>query len=255
MYKDKDLPKLEGYSCVILPGAFYSDVVKMFKASGFTIGTDHTLVDLVVFTGGSDVDPSLYDEEAIKESYTNPRRDEYEKKIYDECLAAKVPMFGICRGHQFLHVMNGGKLYQDVTGHAGGIHDIIDLDNNETIPNASSIHHQMCKYDPEIGMKLIAVSSWSRSRHFKDATSVLTPATGKTVDWETELGVIRVPGSVLEVEAAFYPDTMCIGVQGHPEICEGKEYQAWSMELVKDFLLGDFEGVPKFSPKLIPEKG
>lgn len=73
--------------------------------------------DLICFTGGSDVSPYLYGEENIS-SHCDPIRDEFEKQVYSE-FVGKAPMVGICRGGQFLNVMNGGKMIQHIDGHSG----------------------------------------------------------------------------------------------------------------------------------------
>lgn len=248
-YSNTKLPSLKGYSCTVLTGAFYSDVVKMMMASGFAIEEDYKKADLVVFTGGSDVHPSFYGEEPIPECYTNKRRDEIEKQIYDECVKLKKPMFGICRGLQFLHAMNGGKLYQDTNNHAGGRHGMIDLDTNELVPDVSSIHHQMCIYNPDI-MSLIGVAPYARSKYYKTANGSLRGDENKLLKYKSEAVEIMIPGSVFEVEAAAYPQTLCFGVQGHPEICAGGPYQAWTMDFVKDFLMGHIAGVGMIKSQL-----
>lgn len=250
-YSNTKLPDLGGFTCTVLPGAFHNDIEKMFISSGFGLEEDFEKADLVVFSGGSDVHPSLYGEKPIPGCYTNERRDTYEKAIYEKCLELEKPMFGICRGLQFLHVMNGGKLYQDVTGHAGGSHGIIDLDSNERVQSASSIHHQMCIYSEDIDMQLTAVADWSKSSHYKTDGSNLIPGFGKFTTVNNGVTDIKINGSVLEVEAAVYPKTLCFGVQGHPEICEGSSYQAWTMEYVRDFLCGDVIGVEKIIPQLV----
>lgn len=249
-YTNTKLPSLKGYSAIILAGAFHGAIVNMFKAANFTIVQDIEKADLVVFTGGSDVHPSLYGEVPIPQCYTNPPRDKIEKEIFEKCVEMKTPMFGICRGLQFLHVMNGGKLYQDITNHAGGNHAIVDLDSNEFVQNVSSIHHQMCIYNPDIGMDLLAVASYARSTHYQNGNSSLRPAGHKIQTFKRGSITHSIPGSVLEVEAAVYPKTLCFGVQGHPEICDGGTYQAWSMDLVSDFLLGEVNGVSAIKAKI-----
>lgn len=54
--------------------------------------------DLVIFTGGEDVDPSLYNEPRHPRTSSNITRDIREKDIYEYCLDKKIPMLGICRG-------------------------------------------------------------------------------------------------------------------------------------------------------------
>ena len=70
--------------------------------------------DVVLFTGGEDVDPSTYGHRRHPRTYSNILRDEEEievfKKIRNDQLA-----FGICRGSQFLCAVNGGNWCKTVT--------------------------------------------------------------------------------------------------------------------------------------------
>ena len=99
-------------------------------------------VKLCVFTGGEDVHPSYYGEEQGDNTYTNISRDKFEKVIFDTCVKNDIPMVGICRGAQFLTVMNGGRLHQHVNNHTIG-HMIKTLDGKEFY--VSSTHHQMMR--------------------------------------------------------------------------------------------------------------
>lgn len=74
---------------------------------------------LVVFTGGSDIDPSRYKEDPKEFTIFNKDRDEFEFKLAGLAESAGVPMVGICRGAQLGCVFNGGKLVQHMTGHTG----------------------------------------------------------------------------------------------------------------------------------------
>jgi gamma-glutamyl-gamma-aminobutyrate hydrolase PuuD len=101
-------------------------------------------VKLVIFTGGEDVSPSLYNTPQYKRSYTNPHRDEEELEIYKKAKALDIPFAGICRGAQFLCVMAGGDLVQDVTGHGSNHFLNIRYPNGEVEQVAvNSSHHQM----------------------------------------------------------------------------------------------------------------
>lgn len=69
-----------------------------------------------LFTGGHDVSPKLYNEK--KQPYCgNPcdERDMIEKMVYTFADKKDKPILGICRGIQFINVMRGGTLYQDIT--------------------------------------------------------------------------------------------------------------------------------------------
>jgi gamma-glutamyl-gamma-aminobutyrate hydrolase PuuD len=84
-------------------------------------------VDALIFTGGSDIDPSYYEEPAHPETFgIDGRRDEAEFALLRAALAAGVPVLGICRGIQLLNVALGGDLHQhlpEIVGHDGHKHD------------------------------------------------------------------------------------------------------------------------------------
>src|SRR3546814_5523779 len=100
--------------------------------------------DLVVFVGGADVDPALYGAERHQTTFPDTDQDQRDMELFKTCYENGIPMLGVCRGAQFLNVMHGGKLYQDVDNHVGD-HPIYDTQNKRVIHNVSSIHHKMCK--------------------------------------------------------------------------------------------------------------
>lgn len=76
------------------------------------------LCDGFLFTGGQDVDPSLYGENPIPacgEAY--PPRDSLETALFRRAYEADRPVFGICRGIQFINAALGGTLWQDIPFH------------------------------------------------------------------------------------------------------------------------------------------
>jgi putative glutamine amidotransferase len=83
---------------------------------------DETLaaVDGLVFSGGSDLDPELYDQEPHDETYgIVPQRDRAELTLLEAALARDMPVLAVCRGSQVLNVARGGDLVQhlpDVVG-------------------------------------------------------------------------------------------------------------------------------------------
>jgi gamma-glutamyl-gamma-aminobutyrate hydrolase PuuD len=73
------------------------------------------VVDGLVFTGGSDLDPSLYGADAHPETNGIIReRDDFELSLMRAALERDVPMLAICRGSQVLNVALGGDLEQHV---------------------------------------------------------------------------------------------------------------------------------------------
>lgn len=73
------------------------------------------LFDGFLFTGGEDIQPSLYkEEETFSGNVYNPKRDAMESLLLRQVLVRNKPLLGICRGHQMLNVVLGGNLYQDL---------------------------------------------------------------------------------------------------------------------------------------------
>lgn len=151
-------------------------------------------IDLIQFTGGEDVDPSYYKEARHPRTFSNPRRDAAESVIYHEWVG-KVPMAGICRGGQFLNVMNGGKMWQHVDHHGlQGTHEATDLRTGEVF-RVTSTHHQMMQPGEWADVWLVAKES--------------------TVKWTA---VASYAGDVEpDYEGIFYPVTNCLCFQPHPE--------------------------------------
>ena len=94
---------------------------------------DETLdaLDGVLFSGGSDIDPSEYGHELHPETNgTRPERDRGELALLRAALERDMPVLAVCRGSQVLNVARGGDLVQHLPGrrrrreaqaHAGGV--------------------------------------------------------------------------------------------------------------------------------------
>lgn len=73
------------------------------------------IVDGIVFTGGSDVNPKLYGEDTRTETEDIvDLRDSQEILLIKEAIKRDLPFIGICRGIQIINVAEGGSLYQDI---------------------------------------------------------------------------------------------------------------------------------------------
>lgn len=215
------LPNFQGMKCHVLGGAFHSSILGLMKESGFELVKTPEEATLIVFAGGADVDPELYGQKRMPFTHYHRVRDDYEAQVYAESLALGKPMFGICRGAQFLHVMNGGELWQHVENHAGPDHDIWDLED-EVLVNANSYHHQMLALNDRI--EVLACTKEQVSQVFISDTM--------NIDLNKEGANASVE---LEIEAGMYYDTKCFFVQGHPEVGD-KEYRSWTMNKLEDFI-------------------
>src|SRR5919109_4306314 len=78
-------------------------------------GIDETLavLDGLLFSGGSDVDPDTYGAEPHPETNSvRPERDQAELALLEAALARDMPVLAVCRGSQVLNVALGGDLVQ-----------------------------------------------------------------------------------------------------------------------------------------------
>lgn len=179
--------------------------IQMFSEAGFKGSRTVEDADIVCFTGGEDVDPDFYGEEPIEGTHFNTKRDNYEAGLFGEALALKKPMVGICRGAQFLNVMNGGGLWQDVNNHAGGNHPVIDMRTGKTVEGMTSTHHQQMRADlsAEVGAEIVAVAALSTRK--ESQSEKMTRATPEKDD----------------MEVLWYPESLTLCFQPHPEFGHG----------------------------------
>lgn len=152
---------------------------------------------LVLFTGGADVDPSLYNDTSPHNlCYSDITRDRHEKVVFKYALRHKIPMTGICRGVQFLNVMAGGELMHHIDGHEGVVHEFSGPRLKTSI-KVNSFHHQMV-----IPANDSHVIGWSKSR----LSNRYYGKNDEREEWNSS-----------EVEAVIFPKIKACGVQYHPE--------------------------------------
>jgi len=112
-------------------------------------GVDETLdaVDGLVFSGGADLDPTLYGQEAHPETFgVHEERDRSELALLEGALARDMPVLAICRGSQVLNVARGGDLVQHLP-------DVVGDEKHKHTPGTFADHD----VDLEPGTKLAAV--------------------------------------------------------------------------------------------------
>lgn len=199
-----------------------------FRAHGQLIYTQEYLedCDLVVFTGGTDVSPELYGDSPHPTTSTpDTERDKLEQKIFNEAYIMAIPMVGICRGAQFLNVMNDGYLIQNVNGHGiAGCHSMQTHDGRNI--QVTSTHHQMMVPAPDAHLL-----GWSENvATVFEAGGIISP-TGIMQPLRDHQGVYKEP------EAVFWPRTNSLGVQYHPEYMS-KDSDGWLyfQELLETFI-------------------
>jgi len=159
--------------------------------------------DVVLFTGGEDVSPSLYGCTKHRTTHSNLKRDKEEKKIFDQVKLNQLCL-GICRGSQLMSVLNGGLLVQNCGCHATGYtHGIT---NGKVIYEITSTHHQMqYPYNlPKEDYDLLFTAFGVGSDYYE----------GDKIDPE-EILDNGEPEIVLYHKQGL---PKCLAVQGHPEM-------------------------------------
>jgi len=162
------------------------------------------LVDGLLLTGGTDVDPASYG--AVREPtvpVTTPDRDAYELVLARRALERDLPVLGICRGMQVLNVACGGTLIQHLP-------DVLGTDEHRrTLGRWEGNEHDV---ELEAGSAAARLAGETVHRTFSHHH--------QAVDRLGEGLVVtgRAPFDGL-TEAIELPDRrLAVGVQWHPEV-------------------------------------
>ncbi len=206
---------------------------KFWSRLGGEITTDPAIlfqdpgsVKLVCFTGGEDVSPNLYGHENLG-SGCSKARDEREVLIFEQAKKHKVPMTGICRGSQFLNVMCGGTMVQNLTAsHGGAQHQCETIDGKEF--RVTSSHHQMSV--PGEGGEVLA---WAHIRVSPGDCAYDGELPETVLEGDENGRYVRV------TEAISYPEFRIFAVQHHPEWQEIEEdAPQWTLSKIAEFCWG-----------------
>lgn len=193
---------------------------RMFGLNKWHVTVNPDQADVIQFCGGADVSPHLYKSDAHSKTMNSEKRDEEEVKIYRRYVGRKA-LVGICRGAQFLWVMNGGRMYQHVEGHAiHGTHDVVDLKTFD-IREVTSTHHQMMMHTKETveRARMVAVANHCTHKEWVDGELTL-------------LG----HGDQCDIEVAAFPDTRTLCFQPHPEFGRG-DCQDYYFECLEQYVV------------------
>jgi hypothetical protein len=177
--------------------------------------------DVVVWTGGEDIYPGIYNQKPIDRCYFNKERDNQDVKAI--AMADSKVKIGICRGAQLLNCWpNNGELWQDVNNH-GNYHVITDFVTKEKY-TCNSLHHQMMIPGP--GALIVAGNEVStRKENYKQVWHRQHPAMNP--DWSKYQ---------VDPEVVWYQKSNSLCFQGHPEFGH-PETTAYFHQLVDRYVL------------------
>jgi putative glutamine amidotransferase len=181
----------------------------------YTLPIDSALMALSVcdgllLTGGEDVYPAWYGRESdtVRCTEMNPHRDSLDIALIGKALDLKMPVFGICRGHQILNVYLGGKLVIDIPADYPSLvkhqcEDYLHCFHNVNITKHSLLS-SLCKCD-----------SFPVTTNHHQAVDQLSPLLAVCA---------RSNDSLVEGIEWLHPEgkSFLIGVQWHPERMERK---------------------------------
>lgn len=160
-------------------------------------------LDGILFSGGIDLQPSLYGEEKHSATETgDPKLDEFEFALASWALQEDIPILGVCRGMQLLNVVLGGDLYQDIGSQYPGCLEHCRRDLPRT-----TLSHQVNLAEGSMIEKITGVRQLSvNSLHHQ---AVKNPGRGVLISGRADDGIAET----LEV-----PDhRFVVAAQGHPE--------------------------------------
>lgn len=123
-------------------------------------GLEETLdaLDGLVFSGGSDLEPEMYGQDAHEETYGAVReRDEAELALLSAALERNMPVLAICRGSQVLNVALGGDLVQHLP-------EVVGDEKHKHTPGAFADHDVEVEPGTRIG-ELIGDRAPVKSHH------------------------------------------------------------------------------------------
>ncbi len=176
-------------------------------------------LDGLVITGGNfDVDPILYGE-SIQHERVNPnlKRSAFEVRILKAAIAKKIPILGICGGHQLINVVMGGNLIQHIP---------------QEIETCLEHEQKVAKHLPT---HEVTIEPNTRLHGIAKKTTIKVNTTHHQAIKNLGKDLIvnaRATDGVIEGIESTCPSWFCLGVQWHPEYT----YTEHDASLIKHFV-------------------
>jgi putative glutamine amidotransferase len=124
------------------------------EAAGETVA----ILDGIIFSGGSDLDPTLYGHEPHPETtLIRPERDRGELTLIAAVLERDIPTLAICRGMELLNIACGGTLEQHLPDRTDEVH-------HKGGHGVYASHEVSIKPDSKLG-EILGSSAVVRSHH------------------------------------------------------------------------------------------
>ena len=166
-------------------------------------------IDGLILQGGADIDPRSYGETASNTvGPIDVVRDRFELDLLRAFVAARKPVFGVCRGMQLINVACGGNLHQDLCADGA----------------TSNSHAHADAYDQHRHPLAIEPGSWFSARYAGAVTGTVNSIHHQGIERLGEGLVIEARADDGVIEAVRGSgDGFLLGVQWHPEFHDGSD--------------------------------
>lgn len=162
------------------------------------------ILDGIIFTGGDfDIPPQSYGQTIEHESVNpNPFRTDFELKIFEFAFKERMPILGICGGHQLINVALGGTLIQHIPA---------------TVANALQHQQLEAKHLPTHDVEVMSGSELDKI--VQSQTIKVNTSHHQSID-KLGTGLIAsgiATDNVIESIELTDPEHFVMGLQWHPE--------------------------------------
>ncbi len=169
------------------------------------------VLDGLLFTGGTDIDPARYNADRHPATQQpDLERDASEIALVHAAMARDIPVLGICRGMQIINVALGGTLYQDLAAEYGAAQSAKDLPPHPHGSWKSLVHDIRVAPDSRLGAILGTTHAVNSLHH----QGIRTAGRGLRVVAQAEDGV---------PEGLEDDHQRILAVQFHPEELYGRD--------------------------------
>jgi gamma-glutamyl-gamma-aminobutyrate hydrolase PuuD len=182
---------------------------------------DETLdaVDGLLFSGGSDIDPSEYGHDAHPETNgVRPERDRGELALLTAALERDMPVLAVCRGSQVLNVARGGDLVQHLP-------DVVGDEKHKHTPGVFADHDVEVKTESRLG-SLLGGRAPVKSHHHQGFGRIGEGLVETAWAEDGTLEALEDPGKRFAVGVLWHPEAGEDAALFRALVDEARDYRA-----------------------------
>jgi gamma-glutamyl-gamma-aminobutyrate hydrolase PuuD len=183
-------------------------------------GIEETLdvLDGLLFSGGSDLDPAEYGQEAHPETNgIRPERDRAELALLRAALERDLPLLAVCRGSQVLNVARGGDLVQHLP-------EVVGDEKHKHTPGEFADHEVDVKEGTLLG-GLLGARTPVKSHHHQGFGRVGDGLVEAAWAEDGTLEAVEDPGRRFAVGVLWHPEESGDTALFHALVAEARAYR------------------------------